>query len=68
MISQRAIAVQGFGFTPKLVSMQGLRPWPDEEKPIFNGALAAAIMRDREILRRRKKRQREEDALFLTAL
>lgn len=47
---------------------------PDEETgvvpeiPQFNGALAAAIMRDREILRRRKKRQREEDALFLAAL
>lgn len=38
------------------------------EKPVFNGALAAAIIRDREIFRRRKKRQREEDALFLAAL
>ena len=68
MLSPRAIAVQGIGFTPRLVSVQGL--WPYEipvVTPPGAGSNYAPGARSRGDYRRPEttKRQRDDDDLAL---
>lgn len=67
MLSPRAIAVQGIGFSPRLVSVQGLWPFdipvtpPDIGSSLIGGVGGGTGRRRPEII----KRQRDDDDLAL---
>lgn len=62
MLIPRAIALQGVGYPPRLLALQGLYP-VDEETPVDPNLVVMPFV----LPRRRKKRRRldEETLLFL---
>lgn len=61
MLSSRAIALQGIGYRPRLVALQGLQPFDDVQKPDIIPFAPGGMVYPKPKLR---KRDRDDDVLL----